>query len=185
MEITNSLEEDFKKYLCNILILENNYNCYKRIFTNENIFDNVKSIKKNIDLFITERETMIENLFLLIAIIPFIEINSKLRYKINEIKILSLFYSNNSNKSHDNIIIIQKADFESKNKELINLLNYDWEIIPSRNIINILRYVINHYYEETCLNDFEDALNINFKRYIKINQNYLSLENKTDLISKK
>lgn len=186
-KINNSLEDDLKNYFCNILIFEKNFNCFDEIFDNINFFDDVKSTRKNINLLITEKETKIENLFLLIAAIPFIEKDSKLIYKINERKFHSIFQFQFffGNIINDNIIMIKKPDAKKLGIKLINLLEYKWELIPSRNILNIIRYVINHYYEESCLITFEKLLNINFKNYIKVNHNILAQENECDLFSKK
>ena len=136
------------------------------------------------NLFIDEKKTKIEYLFLLIVIIPFIKTNSIMKCRINNKNFFSIFGNNFGSKIKDNIIIIQNVDFENRNR-LINLLNYEWEIIPSKKIINILRFIINHYYDDSCLNTFENALNFNFEKYIKNNENNLSFEKKKDLFSKK
>ena len=124
---------------------------------------------------------------MLIIIIPFIEINSKLRYKINEQKFTSIFGNLFEYSINKNVIIMQLNSYEYlENKaKLINLLNCDWEIIPSKNIINILRYVINNFYVDSSINMFEKLLNMNLKQYIRINQHKINEANKNDLISKK
>jgi len=184
-KINNSLEDDLKNYFCKILIFEKNFNCFDEIFDNVDFFDDAKPTIKKINLLIHEKETKIENLFLLIAAIPFIEKNYRLIYKINERKFHSIFQNFFGNKINDKIIMIKKPDVQKIGNKLINLLEYKWELIPSRNILNIIRFVINHYYEESCFNTFEKLLNINFKNYIKINQNILTEENECDLFSKK
>ena len=184
---TISLEEELKKYFCKIFIFEKEYNCLEEIYNNVNFFDDAKSIKKHINPLITEKKTKIENLLLLIVTIPFIKDGSKLKYKINEDKLHLIFPVIFGNKINNNIIIIQKRDISNKNikSNLINLLNCEWELIPSRHILDIVRYVINHYYENSCLNTFDNSLNLNFKNYIRINQNNFTPDKKSDLISKK
>ena len=61
-------------------------------------------------------------------------------------------------------------------------MNYKWEIIPNKNIINIIRYTINNYYDETFLDLFDRFLNLNYKYYLE--SNVLSFENQISLMSK-
>ena len=174
-------------FLCNVLIFESNFNCKEEIFININFFDEYVSKRKEFDLLIKEKNTKIENLIMLIIIIPFIEINSKLRYKINEQKFTSIFgnlFKYNINKK-DIIMQLNSYDYFENKTKLINLLNYDWEIIPSKNIINILRYVINNFYVDSPISMFEKLLNMNLKQYIKLNLHKINEANKNDLIFKK
>ena len=83
------------------------------------------------------------------------------------------------------MIKLKKEDFGEKQNELIKLLNYEWEIIPSIKIINFMRYIINNYYHEDCLTIFDTSLNLNYKVYIEKNRNNISLKMKSELISKK
>jgi len=184
--INNSLESCLKKYFCTIFIFENNYDCKREIFNNDNFFYDVKSVSKNIDLLIKAKNTKLINLFLLIALIPFFESDSQLIYKINEKAFVSIFKNNYGERINNNLIKLKKEDFQKEQNELINLLDYEWEIIPSRNIINFLRYIINNYYCEDCLTSFDKSLNRNYKNYLeKKNINNISLKSKAELISKK
>lgn len=190
--IINNLDDSLRKYLCHILIFKNNYNCYEQIFTNDNFFDEVKTVRKDIDLLLKiEEETKIEALVLFITLIPFIENDSQISYDINSFNkkkffsIFNIFDDDFRKYNKNNYIKIKKRDLDKKKKELINLLNYEWEIIPSKNALNILRHVINYFYDDICLNIFEKSLNINIELYIQNNNNRMSLENKIELISKK
>ena len=182
----NSLENYIRKYFCKLFIFENNYNCYKEIFINDNFFYDLKSVSKNKDLFIKSKNTKIINLFLLIAIIPFYESDSKLIYQINinQKDSFSNYINKYGEKINNNLIKLKKDDFLEKQNELINLLNYEWEIIPSIKLINFLRYIINNFYCEDCLAIFDTSLNLNFKLYIEKNRNNISLKRKSELISK-
>ena len=184
-QINNSLENEIKKYFCKLFIFENNYNCYKEIFINDNFFYDVKSVSKNKDLLIKAKNTKIINLFLLIALIPFYESESKLFYKINKKDSISLYINKFGERINYNLIKLKKEDFGEKQNELIKLLNYEWEIIPSIKIINFMRYIINNFYHEDCLTIFDTSLNLNYKVYIEKNRNNISLKMKSELISKK
>jgi len=185
LRINNSLEKDLKKYFCKILTFENDYNCYKEIFINDNFFYDVKSISKDRDLLIERKNTRLKNLFLLIGLIPFFKGESNLFYKINKKNFILIFCNNYGEIINNNLIKIKKEDFEEKQIELINLLDYEWEIIPSKNIINFIRYIINNFYNEECLEMFDSSLNKNYKRYLEKNRNNISFKFKTELISKK
>ena len=184
-KINNSLENHIRKYFCKLFIFENNYNCSKEIFINDNFFYDAKSVSKNKELLIKAKNTKIINLFLLIALIPFYELESKLIYKINKKDSFSIYINKYGKKINNNLIKLKKEDFGEKQNELINLLNYEWEIIPSIKIINFLRYIINNFYHEDCLAIFDTSLNLNFKLYIENNRNIISLIRKSELISKK
>ena len=86
---------------------------------------------------------------------------------------------------NNNLINLKKEYFQKEKNELINLLDYEWEIIPSRNIINFLRYIINNFYSEDCLTSFDTSLNKNYNKYLEKNINNISLKSKVELISKK
>ena len=185
--INNDLEKDISYFLCNILIFQSDFNCNKEIFININFFDEYLSIKNEFNLLIYGKDTKIENLLILIIIIPFIKMNLKLRYKINEKKFIAIFGNLFSYTLMKGNIIMQLNSYDSfeNKRKLINLLNYDWEIIPSKNIINILRYVINHFYANSSISAFDKLLNMNFKKYISINLYKLNETIKNELISKK
>ena len=109
---------------------------------------------------------------------------SSIYFQINNKKILdSLKAIFTTNKIQNNIIKFTENDFYSVEK-LVNLLNYKWEVIPNQNIINIIRHIIDSYYDESLLKAFDDALNLNFNYYIKSNFNALSEEESLNLMSK-
>lgn len=185
LNINNSLESYLTKYFCKIFIFEKNYDCKREIFNNDNFFYDVKSVTKNKHLLITIKNKKIINLFLLLARIPFFGADSKLIYKINEKTFLSMLKNNSGEIINNNLINLKKEYFQKEKNELINLLDYEWEIIPSRNIINFLRYIINNFYSEDCLTSFDTSLNKNYNKYLEKNINNISLKSKVELISKK
>ena len=185
LNINNSLERNLTKYFCKIFIFEKNYDCKREIFNNDNFFYDVKSVTKNKHLLITLKNKKIINLFLLLARIPFFGSDSKLIYKINEKTFLSMLKNNSGEIINNNLINLKKEYFQKEKNELINLLDYEWEIIPSRNIINFLRYIINNFYSEDCLTSFDTSLNKNYNKYLEKNINNISLKSKVELLSKK
>ena len=52
------------------------------------------------------------------------------------------------------------------------------------NLIKLVRYVINNYYNEESLKIFDESLNLNYKYFINKNYNNLSLKDINDLMSK-
>ena len=75
-----------------------------------------------------------------------------------------------------------EKDFQLIKKNIIKFLNYKWELIPNQNILNIIRFALNNYYNEVDFQLFDKILNINFKYYI--NSNILSIDAITSLMSK-
>ena len=121
---------------------------------------------------------------MLIGIIPLIKENSVINYKINDKKIYYILkYLFRDKKIQNNIIKFTSDDFYSV-EELINIINYKWEIIPSQNIINIIRHIIMENYEDSYLYKFDESLNTNFNYYIKNNLYNFSFEELENLMSK-
>ena len=186
-------EEYFKVNFCELLTLNHVSDCFDSLFTNYNFFHEWKEISQNISLFKFHHyekklenlnASNVENLLLLIGIIPLLKNKSSIYFQINNKKILdSLKAIFTTNKIQNNIIKFTENDFYSVEK-LINLLNYKWEVIPNQNIINIIRHIIDSYYDEPLLKAFDDALNLNFNYYIKSNFNALSEEESLNLMSK-
>ena len=137
-----------------------------------------KENKNNINKLINANRTKIENIFILIGIMPYLS-NNKILLRKNILKI-NQFLEIKNNKYR-----LNKYDINFNNTTIVkDLLYYKWEIIPNNNLIKNLRYVINQYYNEYCLEIFDKSLNLNFKYYINNNINKLSLENIKDLMSK-
>ena len=176
-------ESEFKKYICSIIYNHDIQNCINSIFNNLNFFNEVNEIKSNFSLLIDLNQTNIENLFILIATIPFLANNSIISYNIKNIKTFEIIEKIFEEISEiQNFINIKENEYNNIKKNIINVLNYTWETIPNQNIINIIRYIINNYYEEQLLELFDIYLNSNFKYYLSLNA--LSLNSSKHLISK-
>jgi hypothetical protein len=52
-------------------------------YTNINYYNDILEINSNINLYINIKKSKLENIFLLLGIIPFLKNNSTLTYKIN------------------------------------------------------------------------------------------------------
>lgn len=184
--INNSIENNFAKYICKFLILEMNSNCLNDIYINNNFYDNLKDIKNNIRLSLKNiNESKIENMIILIGLMPFIKGKSKIEYKIKNKDIYNYFkIFTNIKIKKNNIIILTNSDYQYFNGKFCQLFNFKWEFIPKNFILNHLRYIINHYYNSNCLNTFDKALNLNFDYYLRDKKFLLSSIKINDLFSK-
>ena len=163
-------------------IYNDNINLSK--FINNNNFLMYKINQNNFNLLLNEKNTKIENLFFLIEIIPFIQkkiiINGN---KNKEIFLLCKKIFKNKKKTK-NLISLNKNDHYYLVKVFKEIIYYKWEIIPKINSINYLRYIVNNFYNEICLDIFDKALNFNLKIYIKVNKKDFSLKEINSLMSK-
>jgi hypothetical protein len=64
------------------------------------------------------------------------------------------------------------------------LLNYEWELIPKKLMLDNLRFIINNYYNETNLVVFQESLNMNYKSYIQRKKKKMSYEEIKNFLSK-
>ena len=179
----------YRKYLCSLLVLNNNNNdnnnCMKEIFSKYNFFYDIKSLKTNINLIIDFKKSFIENLFLIISIIPFLKNNSTIQYSINNkdsYKLFKLFFKYKKKKNRK--IIIKINDINNIKSNFSYLINYKWESPMNKNILDIIRYIISNYYDNTCLQIYEKFLNKNFEYYIQKNNRTFSKIDLTKLLSK-
>ena len=180
----NSFESSFKNYFCRTLFSRYDEKCEEELFINYNYFYELNEISGHINLIIDEYYSKIENIIMLIGIIPLIKENSVINYKINDKKTYYILkYLFRDKKIQNNIIKFTSDDFYSV-EELINIINYKWEIIPSQNIINIIRHIIMENYEDSYLYKFDESLNTNFNYYIKNNFYNFSFEELENLMSK-
>ena len=179
----NDYEDIFKGYLCTILKNSNNKECFDRIFNNLNFFFELKEITPKISSLIYLNKTNIENLLLLMATIPFLTSNSNITFIIKNHKTftnLKKIFKNNL--FVKNTFNVNESDFYQIKNKFISLLNYKWETIPNKNIINVIRYTINNYYDEAYSDLFDRFLNMNYKYYLE--SNVLSFDKQINLMSK-
>ena len=109
--IEEPIEYYFHYILCKYFFFERNYNCKNQIFTNKNFYDNIIEINKNNEILINIKKTKIENIFLLIGIMPFLKNKSLINYQINNKAIFKLFKIIFINKIFKKTIKISENDF--------------------------------------------------------------------------
>ena len=152
-------------------------------YKNANFYNNILDINNNVNLLINVKKSKLENIILLLCIIPFLKNNSTLIYKIENKEIYKLFKKILYKKIKYKQIKLQYNDFHSF-KKIKKLLNYKWELIPKQLMINNLRYIINKYYNEHNLDVFQNTLNMNYKSYIQNKMNKMTYKEIKNLLSK-
>ena len=180
----NNLEYYFSQSACQFLFYTINYKCTMNFFTNNNIYNDILEINSNINLLMNIKKSKLENIILLLGIIPFLKNNSTLSYKINNKGIYKLFNKILNKKIKYKIIKFNYNDLHTFNKKMKKLLNYEWELIPKKFVLDNLRYIINNYYNETNLVMFQESLNMNYKFYIQNKKNEISYEEIKNFLSK-
>ena len=159
------------------LLLEANYFFIDNIkginYINNHYFEFIRNINKN-DLYylLNKKEHKIEIIFLLINAIPFIREKIIIKNNKNK-KIYLLMKDIFKNKIINNdYIFIDNNDYYYLTQKFDDIINYEWEFIPNKILIDNLRFIINNYYNEKCLRIFEKSLNYNFKIYIEKKKNF-------------
>ena len=183
----SELETYYSQYLCSLLILNNGKYCLNEVLNNYDFFYFIKGIRKNVYLSINiKRLSLIENIIILLGIIPFLKNNSIIRYGINTYESNKLYKKLFSYKKIKNgKIHIDFSDFKTVKTDFNNLINYIWEFIPRKQILDNLRYIISNYYNDSCANIFEKTLNRNYEYFIKYNKSIVFNNSfKKELISK-
>lgn len=181
----NSFEGFFSLILCKFLYFKRNYKCYNKMFNNMHFYEDIIEINENIQLLLNIKNTRIENIFILIGIFPFLKNNSSITFTINDKETYKLFkYIFKNKEIKRKSIRINKEDFHFILEKFNDLIRYNWEIIPNKNISQTIRYIINNYYNETYLDIFDESLNLNFKYYIDKKKTELSNEQIKELMCK-
>ena len=94
MYITINDEKSLDYYtsytLCKLLKFKLDYYCMNNLLYDSNFIGEEFDIDANINIFINLKKTKIENILLLIGLIPFLKNDSFLLYKINDIEIYRL-----------------------------------------------------------------------------------------------
>jgi len=140
--------------------------------------------KKNLDFLFNEKKSKIENIMNLIEYLPLLK-NSIIINKNKNKNIYEFFKSVFINKKiKNNIIKIDKKYFYYLKQNFNEIINYKWELIPKLKKLNIVRHIINNYYNEFCLDIFDKSLNINLNYFIKNNKLNLSFKDIVELMSK-
>ena len=179
------LELYFSEFLCHLLVINDKNNCKKQLIIDYNFFYYDIAIENNINLYIDNNISFIENLLILIGLVPFLKHNSTLEFKINNEIAKQLFQEKFNYKSIKNSsYTFYISDLEVIKNKLNDLIDYIWEFLPSKKILDIIRYIINNYYDDSCNEIFEEVLNKNYAYFIQHNNNNLSNKAKEKLMSK-
>ena len=180
----NILEDYFSQSICKYFYFTINYNCSSK-FSNNFFYEDVLEINNNINLIMNIKISKLENIALLLGIIPFLKKNSTLSYKINNKEIYNyikkLF---NNKKIKHKIIKWEYNDFNTFNEKMEELLSYKWELIPEKIILDNLRYIINNYYNESNSNIFQKSLYMNYDFYIQEKRKEITYSDLVSLLSK-
>jgi hypothetical protein len=180
----NDLDVYFSQSICQLLFFSINYKCSLNFKANDNIYNEVLEINNNVNLLMNIKNSKLENLFLLLSIIPFLKNNSTLSYKIKNKEIFTIFKKIFNKKIKNKIINLEYNDFYSINKNMKKLLFYKWELIPKQFMLNNLRHIINNYYNESNLDVFQVSLNMNYNSYIQNKINEMTYNEIKNLLSK-
>lgn len=138
--------------------------CYKDYFDSLNM-------NNRLDLF--TNLTYIENIFILIIIVPFIKKEIIITRKSKIYKISKNVFNI---KTNDNIRI-NKTFLNTINENFFDLIYYEWESFPNSKKINYLKFILRYYYNQECLRIFLKALNMNI-----ITFSFNKKEKSTDII---
>ena len=162
----------YSKYLCNLFILNEENNCNSELLENYDFFYNLKGINRNVHLSIDiKAKSLIENIIFIIGIVPFLKYNSTINYKISNNNIYQFFEKNFIKKSiKDQTAIFDFHDLKVIKQKFHIIINFIWDIIPEKIILDNIRYIIEKYYDEKCLMIFEKSLNNNYKYFIDNNK---------------
>ena len=180
----NDLEYYFSQSMCKLLYFALNYNCSTNFYTNSNFYNDILEINSNINLLINIKKPKLENILLLFSIIPFLKNNSTLSYKINNKGIYKFFKKILNKKINYKEVKLNYNDLFFLNSKMKQILNYIWELIPKKFMLDNLRYIINNYYKESNLAVFEGSLNLNYKSYIQNKIIEMTYEEIKNLLSK-
>jgi len=183
-KVANNLEGYFSQSICNFFYFTINYNCSSKI-SNNDFYEDILEINNKIDLLMNIKISKLENIVLLLGIIPFLKNNSTLSYKINNKEVyyyIKKFFKNK--KIKNKIIKFDYNDFITFNEKMDELINYKWEFIPEKVMLDNLRYIINNYYNESNFNIFQKSLYINYDFYIQRKKKEISYSDLVSLLSK-
>ena len=178
------LKDYFSQSLCILFYFTINYNCLSKFYNND-FYEDVLEINNNIDLLMNIKITKLENILLLLGIIPFLKKNSTLFYKINNKEIYNYIKKIFKNKKiKHKIIKLDYNDFYTFNEKMDELLSYKWELIPEKVMLDNLRYIINNYYNESNFDIFQKSLYMNYDVYIQRKRKEIIYSDLVSLLSK-
>jgi hypothetical protein len=178
------LKDYFSQSICKFFYFTINYNCLSKFYNND-FYKDALEINNNIDLLMNIKITKLENIVLLLGIIPFLKKNSTLFYKINNKEIYNYIKKIIKNKKiKHKIIKLDYNDFYTFNEKMDELLSYKWELIPEKVMLDNLRYIINNYYNESNFDIFQKSLYMNYDFYIQRKRKEIIYSDLVNLLSK-
>ena len=181
----HKFENYYSNSICKFLYFTINYNCTTTISSSTSFYDEVLEINRDINLLINIKISKLENMLLLLGIIPFLKNNSTLSYKINNKEINNFLKKIFKNKRIKyKIINFDYKDFNIFNEKINELLNYIWEFVPATFTLDNLRYVINNFYNESNFEIFQKSLYMNYKLYIHKKKKEMTYKDIESLLSK-
>jgi len=180
----NSLAYYFSQSICQFLFYSINYKCPMNFYSNDNIYNDIIAINRDVNLLINIKKSKLENIILLLGIIPFLKNNSTLSYKINNKGIYKFFKKILNNSIKYKVIKFVYNDLHTFNKIIEKLLYYEWELIPKKFMLDNLRFIINNYYNEENLDIFQKSLNMNYKSYIQSKKFEMTYDEIKNFLSK-
>ena len=121
IEGNNDLEFYFSQSICKFLYFTLNYNCPLSFFTNADFYNDILEINSDINLLMNNKREKLENIFLLLGIIPFLKNNSTLTYKINNKEIYKFLKMILKKKIKYSVIKLDYNDFLSFNTKMKKL----------------------------------------------------------------
>ena len=117
----NNLEYYFSQSICQLIYFRINYNCVTNLYTNDNFYNDISGINHNINLLMNINKPKLENIFLLLSIIPFLKNNSTLTYKTKNKGIYKYFGKKLNKKVRNKNINFDYDDLHYFNKNIENL----------------------------------------------------------------
>ena len=82
------------------------------------------------------------------------------------------------------IIKFDFNDFNIFNRKINELLNYKWELVPGKFMLDNIRYVLNNYYNESNFEIFQKSSYMNYKFFIQNKKKEMTYEDVESLLSK-
>ena len=184
-EINKNLGYYFSQSICQLLFYTINYKCSINFITNINIYNDILEFNSNVNLLMNIKKSKLENIILLLGIIPFLKNNSTLSYKINNKGIYKLFKKIFNKTIISKVIKFDYNDLYIFNKNMKKILYYEWELLPKKYMLDNLRFIINnYYYNEANLDIFQESLNLNYKSYILNKKNEMTYDEIKNFLSK-
>ena len=120
-KVVNEFEDYFRQSICQFFFFPVNYNCSINYIMNDHFYDDILEINSNITLLINIKKSHLENILLLLSIIPFLKNNSTLFYKISDKEIYNFFKKILNKGTKNKIIKLNYNDLSILNTKIKDL----------------------------------------------------------------